>query len=95
MAFCIPSIIFFQGFSLNYGIVPRCLNEYELHIWLMSQKKFKKMYASHPYFVLVFNAHAHVSLAQMLMKDEFQSKLPKYILSRKRYAKTQEHNCIC
>lgn len=43
------------------------------------------MHASHPFFVLVFNAHAHVSLAQMLMKDEFQSKLPKYNLSRKKY----------
>lgn len=40
------------------------------------------MYASHPFFfffVLTFNAHAHVSLAQMLMKNEFQSKLPKYV----------------
>lgn len=79
-------LFFFQGFSLNYGILPQCLNEYELHIWLMSQeKKIQKVYASHPFFVLAFNAHAHASLAQMLLKDEFQSKLLKYILSGKKY----------
>lgn len=32
--------------------------------------------------VLTFNAHGHVSLAQILMKNEFQSKLPKYVKQR-------------
>lgn len=64
-----PFYFFFQGFSLDYGLVPQTLNEYELHIWIMSLKKLiPKICPSHPFFVLTFNAHAHVSLAQMLMK---------------------------
>ncbi|XP_074719638.1 uncharacterized protein LOC141941208 [Strix uralensis] len=68
-------------FSLDYGILPQSLNEYELHIWIMSLKKInpKNVCFTPFFFVLTFSARAHVSLAQILMKNEFQSKLPKYV----------------